>query len=297
MTLSRRSFLAMLGAASVAGKADALPMFKGPSQPFSRELLVARARKMATEVYTPMPEVPAAWRDLTYDEYKSLWFNTKKALWSGTDRPIQMDFFHPGLYFPRPVEINIVEEGQSQALAFDISLFDKTDAFPELPIDDTMGYSGFRFRAPLKSPEFYEEFLVFQGASYFRAIGTGQNYGLSARGLSINTGDVRGEEFPEFTHFFVEAPEPGAEATRVHALLDGPSVTGAYTFDITPGLPAEMTVEASLFVRRELDHVGIAPLTSMFLFDETNRNRFDDFRSAVHDSEGASWMTARAGLA
>lgn len=286
MTLSRRSFLAMLGAASVAGKADALPMFKGSPQPFSRKLLVARARTMATQSYTPMAQVPEAWRNLDYDQYRSIQFNTKKALWSDTDRPVHMDFFHPGLYFPRPIEVNIVEDGTAQTLAFDISLFKKSAKTPELPIDDTMGYSGFRLRAELKKPDFFEEFLVFQGASYFRAIGTGQNYGLSARGLSINTGDVRGEEFPEFTHFFVEAPEGDDQTTRVHAILDGPSVTGAYTFDITPGLPAEMTVKATLFARRELDHVGIAPLTSMFLFDETNRNRFDDFRSAVHDSEG-----------
>ncbi len=286
MTLSRRSFLAMLGAAAVAGRADALPMFKGTPQPFTRELLVERARTMATQDYAPMPEVPAGWRDLSYDQYRAIWFNSRKALWSDTKRPFHMDFFHPGLYFPRPVEINIVDGNTAQTLAFDISLFDRTDTFPDLPVDDTMGYSGFRLRAELKTPEIFEEFLVFQGASYFRAIGTGQNYGLSARGLSLNTGDAAGEEFPEFTHFFVEAPEPGARMTRVHAILDSPSVTGAYTFDITPGLPAEMKVKATLFARKELDHVGVAPLTSMFLFDETNRTRFDDFRSAVHDSEG-----------
>jgi glucans biosynthesis protein len=286
MSLSRRAFLAMMGAAALGSRADALPMFKGEPQAFSRAWLLDKARAMAAEPYQPMADVPKPWRDLTYDQYKSIWFNSHKGLWTDTKRPFHVDFFHPGLYFPRPVEINVIEGGMARTLAFDISLFDKTDKFPDLPIDDTMGYSGFRLRAELKTPEIFEEFLVFQGASYFRAIGTGQNYGLSARGLALNTGDAGGEEFPEFTHFYVEAAEPGARMTKVHALLNSPSVTGAYTFEITPGLPAAMSVDCTLFPRVELAHVGVAPLTSMFLFDETNRTRFDDFRSAVHDSEG-----------
>ncbi len=286
MTLSRRSFLAVMGAAALAGRADALPMFKGEAQPFSRELLLERARKMAAGPFTQLPEVPQQWQDLTYDEYNHIWFNSHKGLWTDTDRAFHVDFFHPGLYFPRPVEINIVDGDSARTLAFDISLFDKTDKFPDMPVDDTMGYSGLRLRHELKEPGLFEEFMVFQGASYFRTIGTGQDYGLSARGLALNTGDDAGEEFPEFTHFWLESPAPGARMMKVHALLNSPSVTGAYTFEITPGLPAEIEVEATIFARKELAHVGIAPLTSMFLFDETNRHRFDDFRPAVHDNDG-----------
>lgn len=286
MSLSRRSFMAVLGAAALAGRADAVPMFKGDPQPFSVAWLTEQAQKAAAQPYQPMATVPKAWRDLSYDQYKSIWFNSHKGLWTDTKRPFHVDFFHPGLYFPRPVEVNVVESGIAKTLAFDISLFDKTDMFPDLPIDDTMGYSGFRLRAELKTPGIFEEFLVFQGASYFRAIGTGQNYGLSARGLALKTGDAEGEEFPEFTHFYIEAAAPGERVSRVHALLNCPSLTGVYSFEITPGLPAKMDVSCTLFPRKDLSHVGVAPLTSMFLFDETNRTRFDDFRSAVHDSEG-----------
>jgi glucans biosynthesis protein len=127
---------------------------------------------------------------------------------------------------------------------------------------------------------------VFQGASYFRAIANGQTYGLSARGLAIGTGEESGEEFPEFTHFWVEAPAIGAKSFVVHALLNGPSVTGAYSFVITPGTPTDVQVSATVFARVDVADLGIAPLTSMFLFDETNRNRFDDFRPAVHDNDG-----------
>ncbi|MEM9850496.1 MAG: glucan biosynthesis protein G [Pseudomonadota bacterium] len=283
--LTRRTVLGVIGAA-LASRAGAAVATKGEALPFSRAWLSDEAARLASMTYTPMAQVPKPWRDLTYDQYRSIWFNSQKALWADSRRPAQVDFFHPGLYFPRPVEISTVTGGMAQKLAFDLSLFDKTDQFPALPVDDTMGYSGFRLRAELETPDIFTEFMVFQGASYFRAIATGQNYGLSARGLALNTGDPAGEEFPEFTRFWLEAPEPGARMMTVHALLDGPSTTGAYSFKIIPGAPTRVTVEAELHPRRPLDHVGLAPLTSMFLFDETNRNRFDDFRPAVHDSEG-----------
>ncbi|MEP3347630.1 MAG: glucan biosynthesis protein G [Litoreibacter sp.] len=290
MSLSRRSFLTMLGAAAIAGPASALPVFKSEAVPFSVDWFKSEAKRLAAETYAPMAEVPESWKNLSYDQYKALVFDTGKALWSDTDRAFQMDFFHPGLYFPRPIEINIVEGDSARTLGFDLSLFTRFEQFPAELVDGAddraLGYSGLRLRHELTKPGKFEEFMVFQGASYFRAIGTGQNYGLSARGLALNTADADGEEFPEFTRFWVETPTDDATTIIVHALLDSPSTTGAYSFYITPGLPAEVRVEATLYPRTELDHVGIAPLTSMFLFDQTNRSRFDDFRDAVHDSEG-----------
>jgi len=284
MTLNRRSFLATL-AALAAAPAQARDEMVRAEVPFSRDGLRAEARRLAGAPYAPMRDVPQGWRDLTYDQYRMIWFNAQKAIWSNEPRPLQLDLFAAGLYFPRPVQIAIVEGGLARTLGFDLSLFDRTDRFPDLPVDDTMGYSGLRLRAELNKRGVFEEFTVFQGASYFRAIGNGQTYGLSARGLALSTGDPEGEEFPEFTHLFVEAPVAGATTFHVHALLDGPSATGAYSFAITPGQTTQIEVSATLNPRIDLPHVGLAPLTSMFLFDDTNRHRFDDFRPAVHDSE------------
>ncbi|MBF9044117.1 glucan biosynthesis protein G [Rhodobacterales bacterium HKCCE4037] len=284
--ITRRSSLALL-AAAMASPAFGLPMFReGSAHPFDRAWLEAEAQRLAQSPYVPLPEVPQGWQDLTYDEYRWMWFNPQRGLWMDEDRPFKVDFFHPGLYFPRPVEVNVVQGGEAQTLAFDLSLFDRTDQFPDLPVTDEMGYSGLRLRAALERPDIFTEFSVFQGASYFRAIGTGMNYGLSARGLAIGTATEAGEEFPEFTRFWLEAPEPGDTVQVLHALLDGDSCTGAYTFRITPGPVTHMEVEATLYPRVDLPDVGIAPLTSMFLFDQTNRAGHDDFRPAVHDSDG-----------
>lgn len=297
--MDRRGFLglcAALGGMTGAGRSRAEATAEAPAEgpavtlgspePFSREALVARARAMAGQDYTPRAEVPQAWRDLSYDQYRLFWFNSQKALWRDTPRPVRVDFFLPGLYFPRPVGINVVEDGLARPIAFDLSLFDHTDTAPDLPVDGTLGYSGLRLRGEIEEPGIYQEYAVFQGASYFRALARGQVYGLSARGLALNTGEAAGEEFPDFTDFWIEAPAPGSRDVTIHALLDSPSVTGAYRLVTRPGAETVMVVTADLFARRALPHVGIAPLTSMFLFDETNRNRFDDFRPQVHDSDG-----------
>ena len=284
--MHRRSFLAAIASfASLGTTVKAAPKFLNETS-FSKMALIAEARELSKVSYVPQNKVPQEWLDLTYDQYKSIWFNTHKALWRDTDSPYQVDFFHPGLYFPRPVQINIIEDGISKELGFDYALFDKTDQIPELPLDENMGYSGFRLRTELEKPGIYQEFMVMQGASYFRAIAKDQFYGLSARGLALNTADPDGEEFPDFIRFWIERPSSDDDNITVHAMMDAPSVTGLYSFNIRPGSPTVIDVSAHIFARTELDHIGLGPLTSMFLFDETNRSRFDDFRPAVHDSDG-----------
>ena len=282
MSLTRRAFLASSTAIMALGASRA----KAQSEPFSHDQVIALAREMAGQEYTPRPTVPQDWIDLTYEQYRSIWFRSKDGLWSHTDRPYEVDFFPPGLYFKRTVGIDIVEDGVARDFPFDFSRFDHSDKFPEVTLEGNLGYSGLRLRTELTEPGRKNEFCVFQGASYFRAIGYAMNYGMSARGLALKTGDPEGEEFPDFTRFWLEAPVPGQKNMIVHALLDSPSVTGAYRFDITPGPSCIMDVTATLFAREELNHIGIGALTSMFLHDATDRTRFDDFRPAVHDTDG-----------
>lgn len=283
--ISRRALLAGL-AAGLATPVFAKPELVVAQTPFTPDLVIERARDIASRPFEIRPQIPQEWLDLSYDEFSHIWFDTRNAIWVDQDAPVKLDLFTAGLYVERPAVINLVEGGVAKTLGFDINLFQTTDQFPDLPIGDTMGYSGFRLRAGLNDPTIFEEFMVFHGASYFRAIANKQNYGLSARGLALRTGDAGGEEFPDFTDFWIEEPALGAATFVVHALLDGPSVTGAYRFEITPGQPTQVDVTATLFPRVDLLHVGLGSLTSMFFFDETNRNRFDDFRPTVHDSEG-----------
>ena len=258
----------------------------GEAVPFSEVGLHEIARQVASRPYAPRPMVPQPWRDLNYGQYKSIRPRPDRAVWSGTDAPLQLDLFPPGLYFPRAVEVNLVEDGLAVPLPFDWRYFDRPEGLEDLSVDDSLGYAGLRLRTDLSGAGGSQEYAVFQGASYFRMIGVHEIYGLSARGLAIDTAGPDGEEFPEFTRFWIERPEPGAQNHVLHALMESPSITGLYTFVITPGDDTGVAVRATLYPRRRLGNVGIAPLTSMFLFDDTRGPALGDYRRAVHDSDG-----------
>ena len=294
MSVSRRKAMAILAAfGAVSGTRGFAQddefdfgLDLGEAKPFDENTVKDMARALAAEPYAAPPKVPQEWLDLSYDAYKSIWFDTRNALWRNEDKPLRLEFFPAGLYFPSPIHVHTVEGGETREILFNWDAFDKTDKVPDLPVNEAVGYSGFRLHGELLGEDNWQEYAVFQGASYFRAVGKDMFYGLSARGLALKTGDPDGEEFPDFRQFWVETPEAGQGYTVIHALLDSPSVSGAYRIQIAKGETTLMKVDATLFPRVDLPHVGIAPGTSMFFFDETNRHRFDDFRPAVHDSDG-----------
>ena len=291
--LSRRHLLALMGGLSSLGLAPAWAegtperagMTLGAPEPFAPAMVIDRARALAAAPHVPPPPVAQAWLDLSYDDFRGIWFDTRHALFRGEPGAVQAEFFVAGLYFPHRIGLNAVSDGQQRPITFELRTFDTTDRFPALPEDGT-GFAGFRLLGELVAPDRFQEYAVFQGASYFRAIGRDQAYGLSARGLAIDTAINGPEEFPVFRDFWIEAADPGAPTAVVHALLDSPSVAGAFTFRITKGATTVMEVTSHLFPRVDIATAGIAPGTSMFLFSDINRTRFDDFREAVHDSDG-----------
>ncbi len=294
MRLDRRGFLALMGGLAALGVAPAQAevadgMAFGPAMPFDPEVIAARAKALSRSLYVPPPAVGADWLNLSYDAFRGIWFDTRHTLFRDRPGAAQAEFFVAGLYSPHKIAIHAVDGGQSREVLFQLRNFDTSDQFPTLPEEDT-GFAGFRILGEIDAKDRFQEYAVFQGASYFRAIGRGQTYGLSARGLGLNTAGVGAEEFPIFREFWIEAAAPDAPVVTVHALLDSPSVAGAFSFGIAKGDTTEMTVSARLFPRVDLPTVGIAPGTSMFLFNDINRTRFDDFREAVHDSDGLLMM-------
>src|ERR1019366_3063162 len=142
--------------------------------------------------------------------------------------------------------VSTVEDGIAQDLVATPAMFQMSSSVPQLG-KVKLPLSGFRIRSQINSKKIWDEFLVFQGASYFRAVAQHLLYGLSARGLAVNTAEPSGEEFPVFSHFWVERPEPRASAITIYALLESESVTGAYRFSVQPGALTQMEVETTLF--------------------------------------------------
>ena len=276
---------------AVGGFVAAAGAQERPTEPFSREILIAKAEELAKQPYVDVIRHNAPELKLTYDQYRSIRFRPGAAIWNGENRTFTIDLFYPGFIFNVPVNINLVVNKTARRVLFTNDLFE-SDANALVAGPDA-AYSGFRVRAPLNTPDYMDEFLVFQGASYFRAVARGQLYGLSARGLAVRTARREGEEFPAWTDFWIERPPERADHIVIHALLQSRSVVGAYTFSARPGNDTIIDVEATLFARAELKSFGVAPLTSMFLFDPSNRARFDDYRNAVHDSDGLEMVTGQ----
>ncbi|TSJ79711.1 glucan biosynthesis protein G [Rariglobus hedericola] len=255
--------------------------------PFDFEVLQYRAKTLATKPYAERPNrVPESLRKLNYDQYRDLRFNPDSAWWRRDRLPFQLQFFHPGFIYNRTVQLSEVNDGKTELIRYDKDLFNfgANRGIGSIPSD--MGFTGFRVHYPLNSPEYYDELAVFQGASYFRALGQGMRYGLSARGLALNTAEQGGEEFPVFEEFWVERPGDKAKQIVIYALMDSPSVTGAFRFIITPGPSTVMEVKTAIYRRKDVAVFGVAPLTSMFWFGETTSNSYEDLRPEVHDSDG-----------
>jgi glucans biosynthesis protein len=254
---------------------------------FSRAAVERLAQELAKKPHAPPREAAEYWANLTYDQYRDVRVSEQGILWRGTRRKLEGHLLPVGWLFKNPVDIHVVDQGVVRPIAPSNALF-QFGPLVEQPKADTppIEFSGFRINGPINRPGVLDEIAVFQGASYFRAVSKGQVYGLSARGLAIDTAQPNGEEFPFFRAFWIETPAPAARQAVVHALLDSPSATGAYTFRIAGGKPTTMDVDVRLFPRRETRHVGLAPLTSMFLFSGNGRLRIEDFRPAVHDSDG-----------
>jgi len=258
---------------------------------FSPESVDARARQLAQQPPRELEaELPEPLPGLDYDGFRRIAFRPEHRLWAGEPGRFRADLLHLGSIYRVPVRVHLVDAGVSTTLPYTPEWFEFRGDL-ERPSEPVPGFSGFRLRHPLNRPDLDDEFLVFQGASYFRGVGRDQAYGTSARGLALRTADPRGEEFPAFTEFWLERPEPDATEVRFHALIESPSVTGAYHFVARPGDATVLEVTATLFARDDLDALGLAPLTSMFFFDTANRDAFDDFREAVHDAGGLQIVT------
>jgi glucans biosynthesis protein len=256
---------------------------------FGLDDVAARAEKLAAAPFQKANvTLPKTFKALGYDQYRDIRFRPERALWRNAKLPFEIMFFHRGWLYDEPVRIHEVAPGGRREVPFDADAFDYGKNKVEREEARGLGFAGFRVHFPLNTPTYRDEVLAFLGASYFRAIGQGQRYGLSARGLAIDTAESTGEEFPRFVEYWIERPQPGAKQLTIYALLDSPRAAGAFRFILKPGISTVLDVDARLFLRRNVAKLGLAPLTSMFFFGANQRSAREDYRPRVHDSQGLS---------
>ncbi len=253
--------------------------------------LVRRAEALAAAAYVKPPErLPKELRELDYEAYRDIRYKPERAHWRREKLPFELTFFHQGRDYAQAVAINELVGGQARAIPYRPEDFDfgaNTTRIASAQLKN-LGFAGFRVHYALNTPRIKDEVIVFLGASYFRALGKGQAYGLSARALAVDTAEAPGEEFPRFVEFWIERPEAGARQIVIYALLDSPRVAGAYRFLVRPGVETQVDVTARIYLRAAVAKLGIAPLTSMYYFGENQPAESEDYRPEVHDSDGLS---------
>lgn len=301
--LDRREILAALAVSPLAGllpafaqdqAAPAAALRMSDPLPFPPGYVRRIAQKLAAKKFAPPAlSLPAEMQELTYDQYRDIRFRPDQSAWRSEGLPFQLQFFHTAFFFLHPVSISFVEEGEARRLIYSPDYFSFGPSVQPPPAGADMGFAGFRLHSRINRQDYFDEVAVFQGASYFRAVAKGHAYGLSARGLAIDTAEPSGEEFPMFRSFWIEKPTTASDSIVIHALLDSERTTGAYRFTIRPGETTEMDVEAAIYPRSNLANPGFAPLTSMYFFGPNDQAGVDDFRPAVHDSEGLSIRNGR----
>lgn len=311
-TLQRREFLsaasltaltALAGlddaraGAQLGKQADQVWPPLGPETPFSFDWLTGVAEKRAASAFEPRTiSAPDVLAKINYDQYQKIRTRLDRVIDIGGDRRLPMSPFHLGSHAREAVKIHFIEGNTARELTYAPDLFRIPDDHPARLLTSDAGFAGFRILEPTLNSDWF----AAMGASYFRSSAPFNQYGISARGLAIDTALESGEEFPSFIAFWLGRPEGSASpVVDIYALLDGPSVAGAYRIqlDRTPGgggtSPLTMEIEARLFARKPVKRLGIAPFSSMFWYGENNRKRAVDWRPEIHDSDGlAIWNGA-----
>ena len=257
-------------------------------RPFDFHGLKDHARRLASAPFKPTPKRSADILDtIDFDAYQRIRFRHEKTLWAAAPGRFPVQMFHLGRYFQEPIALHVVEDGIACRIVYSPEFFSFPHDHPAARLPRDLGFAGFRVMIPGDD----RDWLSFLGSSYFRSAGELGQYGLSARGIAINTGGSLPEEFPRFTALWLEQRAAVEDELLIYALLNGPSMAGAYRFVCTKAAGVVMDVKACLYARSDITKMGVAPLTSMFWYSETNRHQGPDWRPEVHDSEGLAMWT------
>ncbi|MDD1649622.1 MAG: glucan biosynthesis protein D [Methylococcaceae bacterium] len=265
----------------------------GPGRPFSFDQLIEKAKEMAKKSYTAPPKpLPTIVQQIDYEAWGNIRYRPESALFAKGPELYPATFFHLGQFFQKSVKMHVVETGQAREILYSSDYFSMPKDSIAHKLPESSGFAGFRLQESRHREDWRtQDWVAYLGASYFRAIGALNQYGLSARGVTVDSAEPTPEEFPDFTEFFIEGAKQDADPVHVYALLNGPSLTGAYHFAIRRTEGVVQDIDAALFLRKDIAKLGLAPLTSMYWFSETEKRRLEDWRPEVHDSDGLAIWT------
>ncbi len=259
---------------------------------FDPASVVEMARQLAAKPYrAPTAELPEPFANLSYEQYAGIKHRPERAIWAVAETGFALEPLHRGNVFSTPMQINLVSDGHSRRVPYDPARYDLGKLTPPAEARE-IGFSGVRIMQAVGNGKF-RELGIFQGASVFRSLTSGQTPGVMARGLAIKTADPKGEEFPLFRALWIERPTIATRTLVIHAVLDSDSVAGAYRFTIRPGDATIIDIECTLFPRVALDHVGLGAMQAAYLYGPMDRRRGDDIRPGIYEATGLQMLNGK----
>lgn len=270
-----------------------------PSFAFGLKDVTQKAHNLAQKPYQkPASNLSNTFKKLEFAQYQQIKFKVDHARWHDENAPFKLAYYHQGMQFDTPVALHEINGHKVKKIAYNPHDFNFGSVRHDQKAVKNLGFAGFKILAHIDPKHHWDdEIASFLGGSYFRVIGPNQTYGLSARGLAINTGLAQSEEFPRFKSYWIEKPHQGDTHLTIYALLDSPSATGAYQFKIYPNYQkkgdARVDIKSRIYLRKKVKRLGIAPLTSMFLYGPNQPWHTQNFRPALHDSNGLAIHTGK----
>ncbi|HUX82497.1 MAG TPA: glucan biosynthesis protein G [Halothiobacillus sp.] len=257
----------------------------GSAHAFGLSDVVIQAKQLASSGYQPTPKIPESLTQIDQSTYGRIAFKPSVQLWPSSRFNIQP--IAAGYIYQRPVELYEVTPQSVAPIVFDKGQFDWPSPSFAQSVPANLGFAGFSIDYPLSGQDSNDLMLTFLGGAQFGVVAANQVEGAHARGVAIDTGLPQGEQFPMFTKFWLVHPDPADHHLVIYALLDSPSLTGAYEFVIRPdGDRVNVHVTANLFPRNKIDRVGLAPLSTMYFYGQIGQRPAGQWRPAAFESDG-----------
>ena len=218
----------------------------------------ARPQRWRAQPYQAAPAADARLAALSYDDYRDIRFRPERALWRDSGSLFQLQFFPLGRGFTRPLRLfELVGRRSCARWRCRPRTSASARVAPPAVRAAGAGAAGWRLSYPLNDAERPDEVIVFLGASYFRALGARQLYGLSARGLAVDTVGGQRRGVPGLHHLLVRAAGAAARASCASMRCSTARASaGAYRFVLRPGTDTVLDVQARLFLRAAGGHAG-----------------------------------------
>ena len=276
---------------ALAAQSDGLQY--DPPVPFTYDLFKTQARDQANGPYIPPPRpAPDVLQKINYEEWGKIRFRDDYALFADGPGRFPVTFFHLGLFFQKAVSMHVVEGGMSRQIIYEQSYFEMPANSPARDCRRARASPACASRRRATARSIGARTTGSPSSAppiSARSASSGNTAFPRAALRSTSRSPIGRRNFP--TSPISTSIRAGRRHVTLYALMEGPSIVGAFRFLMTRGQGRGDGHRGGAVHARAISRFGIAPLTSMYWFSETKKETAIDWRPEVHDSDGLAMWT------